>query len=221
MTAFIMNRSIWASGRLNVPSSSMGFSVAITMNGLGSSMRSPPIVVAPSAMASSIADCVLALERLISSSNTKLAWIGPIWVENRWVEKSNTWVPTRSDGMRSGVHCTRRNVPETEVASVWAAVVLARPGTDSMRMWPPATIVAISASRKSDCPTSVWANLARMRSVSCRARRRSSCVSAAEGAGTGVRMGAAGMAPVVGIAFASWDGIEGFEVNKAMLPTLP
>ena len=96
-----------------------------------------------------------------------------------------------------------------------------RPGTDSMRMWPPATIVAISASRKSDCPTSVWANLARMRSVSCRARRRSSCVSAAEGAGTGVRMGAAGMAPVVGIAFASWDGIEGFEVNKAMLPTLP
>ena len=184
-------------------------------------MRSPPIVVAPSAMASSIADCVLALERLISSSNTKLAWIGPIWVENRWVEKSNTWVPTRSDGMRSGVHCTRRNVPETEVASVWAAVVLARPGTDSMRMCPPATIVAISASRKSDCPTSVWANLARMRSVSCRARRRSSCVSAAEGAGTGVRMGAAGMAPVMGIAFASWDGIEGFEVNKAMLPTLP
>ena len=90
-------------------------------------MRSPPIVVAPSDMASSIADCVLALERLISSSNTKLAWIGPIWVENRWVEKSNTWVPTRSDGMRSGVHCTRRNVPETEVASVWAAVVLARP----------------------------------------------------------------------------------------------
>ena len=184
-------------------------------------MRSPPIVVAPSAMASSIADCVLALDRLISSSNTKLAWIGPIWVENRWVEKSNTWVPTRSDGMRSGVHCTRRNVPETEVASVWAAVVLARPGTDSMRMWPPATIVAISASRKLDCPTSVWANLARMRSVSCRARRRSSCVSAAEGAGTGVCMGAAGMAPVVGIAFASWDGIEGFEVNKAMLPTLP
>ena len=108
MTAFIMNRSIWASGRLNVPSSSMGFSVAITMNGLGSSMRSPPIVVAPSAMASSIADCVLALDRLISSSNTKLAWIGPIWVENRWVEKSNTWVPTRSDGMRSGMHCTRR-----------------------------------------------------------------------------------------------------------------
>jgi len=34
-------------------------------------------------------------------------------------------------------------------------------------------------------------------------------------------MGAAGMAPVVGIAFASWDGIEGFEVNKAMLLTLP
>ena len=46
-------------------------------------------------------------------------------------------------------------------------------------------------------------------------------IRAAEGAGTGVRMGAAGMAPAMGIAFASWDGIEGFEVNKAMLPTLP
>ena len=38
MTAFIMKRSIWASGRLNVPSSSIGFSVAITMNGLGKAL---------------------------------------------------------------------------------------------------------------------------------------------------------------------------------------
>ncbi len=73
MTAFIMKRSIWASGRLNVPSSSIGFSVAITMNGLGKAIRCPPMVVAPSAMASSMADWVLAFERLISSSSTKLA----------------------------------------------------------------------------------------------------------------------------------------------------
>ena len=73
MTAFIIKRSIWASGRLNVPSSSMGFSVAMTMNGLGRAMRWPPIVVVPSAIASSMADWVLALERLISSNSTKLA----------------------------------------------------------------------------------------------------------------------------------------------------
>mgnify|MGYP007010754001 CR=1 FL=1 len=54
------------------------------MNGLGSSIRWPPMVVAPSAMASSMADWVFALARLISSSNTKLAWIGPICVVKRW-----------------------------------------------------------------------------------------------------------------------------------------
>ena len=53
--------------------------------------------------------------------------------------KSKTCVPTRSDGMRSGVHCTRLNEPDTQVASVWAAVVLAKPGTDSIRICPPAT----------------------------------------------------------------------------------
>lgn len=67
-------------------------------------MRSPPMVVLPSDMASSMADWVLALERLISSSSTKLAWIGPMMVVNFCAEKSKTWVPTRSEGMRSGVH---------------------------------------------------------------------------------------------------------------------
>lgn len=42
MTAFIMKRSICASGRLNVPSSSIGFCVAMTMNGFGSAMHWPP-----------------------------------------------------------------------------------------------------------------------------------------------------------------------------------
>ena len=144
------------------------------MNGCGSAMRSPPMVVAPSAIASSIADCVFALERLISSSSTKFAWIGPICVLNRCVEKSKTWVPTKSDGMRSGVHCTRLKLPDTDVASVCAAVVLARPGTDSMRICPPETMVTISASRRLSWPTRVCANRARMRSASCRAWLRSS-----------------------------------------------
>lgn len=46
MTAFIMKRSHLGFGRLNVPSSSIGFSVAITMNGLGKAIRCPPMVVA-------------------------------------------------------------------------------------------------------------------------------------------------------------------------------
>ena len=67
---------------------------------------------------------------------------------NFCVAKSKTCVPTISDGMRSGVHWMRLNVPDTEVARVCAAVVLARPGTDSIRMWPPATMVRIRDSRR-------------------------------------------------------------------------
>ena len=195
MTAFIMKRSICASGRLNVPSSSIGFCVAMTMNGFGSAMHWPPMVVAPSAMASSMADWVFAFERLISSSSTKLAWIGPICVENFCVAKSKTWVPTRSDGIRSGVHCTRLNDPDTEVASVCAAVVLARPGTDSMRICPPATSVVISDSRRLSCPTRVCAKRARMHVPSCFARLMSSggnvlgLVTAGIGTGVGVGTG--------------------------------
>ena len=184
-----MKRSIWASGSVNVPSSSIGFCVAITMNGFGRAMRSPPIVVAPSAIASSIADWVFAFERLISSSSTKFAWIGPICVVNFCEAKSNTCVPTRSEGMRSGVHCTRLNVPDTEVASVCAAVVLARPGTDSMRMWPPATSVRISDSRRLSCPTSVCAKRARMRSASAAARFTSSAAIALAATGTRIPAG--------------------------------
>mgnify|MGYP002577103360 CR=1 FL=1 len=50
----------------------------------------------------------------------------------------------------------RLNVRDTAVASVCAAVVLARPGTDSMRIWPPATSVVIRDSRRFSWPTRVW-----------------------------------------------------------------
>jgi hypothetical protein len=63
-----------------VPSSSIGFWVASTMNGSGSGWTSPPMEVWRSCIASSIADCVFALERLISSSSTTFAWTGPSWV---------------------------------------------------------------------------------------------------------------------------------------------
>ena len=61
MTAFIMKRSIWASGRLNVPSSLDRILGGDHHERLGQeAIRCPPMVVAPSAMASSMADWVLA-----------------------------------------------------------------------------------------------------------------------------------------------------------------
>ncbi len=55
-----------------MPSSSIGFWVASTMNGLGSGWMVPAIEVCRSCIASSSADWVFALARLISSSSTKL-----------------------------------------------------------------------------------------------------------------------------------------------------
>ena len=149
-----------------MPSSSMGFSVAMTINGSGRDIRSPPIVAAPSAMASSIADWVFALERLISSSRTMLALIGPICVTIFCEAKSNICVPTISEGIRSGVHWMRLKDPETHDARIRAAVVLARPGTDSIRMCPPATSVMIRDSLRSSCPTRPCEKRLRMRSAS-------------------------------------------------------
>ena len=65
-----------------MPSSSIGFCVASTMNSSGSGYITPPIDVWRSCIASNIALCVLALERLISSRRTKLACTGPSRVSN-------------------------------------------------------------------------------------------------------------------------------------------
>ena len=123
------------------------------MNGLGRRWLTPPIVVCPSCIASSIADWVFALERLISSSRTRFAWTGPSWVTispEAWFQICE---PTMSLGIRSGVHWMRWNEPETAEARVCAAVVLARPGTDSTRTCPSASKHAVSALRRSSCPT--------------------------------------------------------------------
>ena len=80
---FIRNRSSCASGRGYVPSISIGFCVAITKNGCSSSCVVVPRVTVCSCMASSRADCVLGVARLISSASTRFAKIGP--AENRSV----------------------------------------------------------------------------------------------------------------------------------------
>ncbi len=57
----------------------MGFCVAITRNGRSSSCVVVPLVTVRSCMASSSADWVLGVARLISSASTRLAKIGPGW----------------------------------------------------------------------------------------------------------------------------------------------
>ena len=69
-------RSSCASGSGNVPSCSIGFSVARTRNGDGSGRVTPSTVTCRSAIASSSADCVLGIARLISSTSTTFAKIG-------------------------------------------------------------------------------------------------------------------------------------------------
>ena len=65
-----------------MPACSIGFWVAITMNGLGTSCVIPSTVTCPSSITSSSADCVFGEARLISSART-ISWkIGPGWNVN-------------------------------------------------------------------------------------------------------------------------------------------
>ena len=60
-----------------MPSDSIGFWVAITMNGAGTGNVVPPIVTCCSCITSSSADWTFAGARLISSASTKFANTGP------------------------------------------------------------------------------------------------------------------------------------------------
>ncbi len=57
-----------------------------------------------SCIASNSAACTLAGARFTSSASTIWAKRGPFLTENSWVFWSNTMVPIRSDGNRSGVN---------------------------------------------------------------------------------------------------------------------
>ena len=146
----------------------------------------PPIEVWRSCIASSIADCVLAELRLISSSSTTLACTGPSWVENVPVVASKTWVPTMSDGSRSGVHWMRLNAPPTASARVCAAVVLARPGTDSTSRWPRPSSVTSSDVRSASWPTTRDRKALDRRSATERACASPSSFAPRDGAGNDI-----------------------------------
>ena len=100
-------RSSWASGSGKVPSCSIEFCVATTMNGSGSGRVTPPAVIWRSAIASSRADCTLGGARLISSTRTSEWKSGPGTKSKRASSGRKTWVPVMSEGIRSGVHWMR------------------------------------------------------------------------------------------------------------------
>src|SRR3954453_22052887 len=70
-------------------------------------------------------------------------------------------VPTRSDGTRSGVNCTRRNLPPSTSASVLTVSVSPSPGTPSSSTWP---LDSSATSRRSSIAS--WPTITRLISYS-------------------------------------------------------
>ena len=130
--------------------------MASTKNGAGSLWVLPPALTCFSCIASSIAAWVFGGVRLISSARRMLVKIGPSM--NRKLRRpdsssSRTFVPVMSEGIRSGVNCTRLKPTSRIRASVDTMSVLASPGTPSRRQWPRVKIAAKSCSMTSCCPT--------------------------------------------------------------------
>src|SRR3954467_10214778 len=124
----MVKRSTCASGNGYVPSNSTGFCVAMTRNGRASSCEWTSTVTRRSCMHSSRPDCVLGEARLISSTITTLAKIGPGRNSKRSSRWLKTLVPTTSAGSRSAVHWMRANCRSMERASARARAGWGRGG---------------------------------------------------------------------------------------------
>ncbi len=119
-----------------MPSYSIGFCVAMTMNGRPSSYVVPSIVTWFSCMHSSSAACVFGEARLISSTRSMFANTGPGRNSNSFERWLKTLTPVMSDGSRSGVNWTREKEQSSERASALASIVFPTPGKSSMIRWP-------------------------------------------------------------------------------------
>ena len=98
----------------------------------------PSTVTWRSAIASSSADCVRGIARLISSTSTTFAKIGPGRNSNSRVFWLKIESPVTSVGCRSGVHWIREKLaPSIVWAIARARIVFAVPGTSSSRTCPP------------------------------------------------------------------------------------
>ena len=148
-----MKRSSCASGSGYVPSYSIGFWVATTMNGAIEHM--PLSFEVDLLLFHRLQQRGLGLggARLISSARSSCVKIGPFFRWKRVVETSNTLVPRISDGIRSGVNWMRVNFACTMCASVFAINVLAVPGTPSNRTCPPVNNATARSSNGSSNPT--------------------------------------------------------------------
>src|SRR5512133_3056257 len=184
MAIRIVKRSSCASGSGYVPSYSIGFCVAITMNGRASSYETPSIVTCCSCMHSSSADCVFGEARLISSTSRRLAKTGPGLNSNSFERWSNTFTPVTSDGSRSGVNCMRENDTSSERASALASIVFPTPGKSSRIRWPSPTRQRTHRRRVS---SGAWTTRARL-SVSARTDSAAVVVSTRSLRGSGSLM---------------------------------
>ena len=138
-----------------MPSSSTGFWVARTRNGAGIGRVSPSTLTWRSCIASSSADCVRGVARLISSTSRTLVKIGPGM--KRKAPSARTLEPVTSDGRRSGVPCTRPKLSPSARANERASSVLPTPGTSSSSACPSARRDTTMRRRAGSPPTTARA----------------------------------------------------------------
>src|SRR6476619_1300932 len=139
----------------------MGFCVAKTVKNCDRGCVEPSMVIWRSSMASSTAACVRGGMRLTPSASRRSVKRGPRCKENALVERFNTLLPMMSAGIRSEVHCTRRNSRSNRRAKLLMTSVLAIPGTPSSRAWPPHNTVSRHWLINSSWPTITLASSVR------------------------------------------------------------
>src|SRR6266702_848583 len=140
------------------------------MNGFGRGMLCPSSVTLYACMTSSSALWVFAGARLISSASRTWVNTGPRTILNSWEVGSSTACPMMSEGIMSGVNCTRPCVSDSACASALTSNVLPRPGTPSMSTCPEAASDITTCSITADCPTTAWLIAVCRRSSSSAAR---------------------------------------------------
>ncbi|MNI51935.1 hypothetical protein D3C85_1195310 [compost metagenome] len=109
-----------------------------------------------SSITSNKADWVLAGARLISSTRIILPKIGPFLNSKSPVLVLKMGVPKTSEGIKSGVNCTRENCAAIDLASNLALSVLATPGTPSIKICPSASKPTIKKSITCFCPIMIF-----------------------------------------------------------------
>src|SRR5579859_1619262 len=136
----------------------MGFCVAKTVKNCDSGCATPSMVIWRSSMASSTAAWVRGGMRLTSSASSRSVNSGPRCSEKLLVERLSTLLPMMSAGMRSEVHCTRRNSRSKSRAKLLTTRVLSIPGTPSSSAWPPHRMVSRHWLIRSSWPTMTLAS---------------------------------------------------------------